>query len=279
MGLSNIGDAILMSPVIAQLHARFPQAHLTLLVGERARAVFERDPRIHRLVCMEEFDGILGRLRLVPFVWQVRPDLLVDLRQTILPVLWKPWRAWRYVWPVPRGVRHMRQRHLLRLARQLGGRSNGIAAGASDGQSAIWISPEEQRSIDQLLTRWGLDPTKRLVVVSPGARSHIKRWDAERFAKLADRLIEQTNSEVILTGEPDEASVITEVCNAMRRRAHNAVGQTTIRQLAALLERAALVITNDSAALQTASRSSESDGSDRKSPRRPIRLPARNPPE
>lgn len=39
---------------------------------------------------------------------------------------------------------------------------------------------------------------------------------------------------------------------AMRGRAHSAVGSTTIRQLGALMERAGLVITNDSAALHVA---------------------------
>ena len=63
IGPSNIGDAILVSPVVARLSAAYPQASLTLLVGRRAQAVFTHDPRIAQLWCMEEFHG-LGRLRL-----------------------------------------------------------------------------------------------------------------------------------------------------------------------------------------------------------------------
>ena len=107
--------------------------------------------------------------------------------------------------------------------------------------------------MDQLLKRWRLDTAKPLVVICPGARSHIKRWTAEGFAALADRLIAQANASVIFCGEPDEEAVVEEVVASMRQTAHNAVGLTTIRQAGALMQRAALVITNDSASLHLAS--------------------------
>jgi lipopolysaccharide heptosyltransferase II len=86
----------------------------------------------------------------------------------------------------------------------------------------------------------------------PGARSHIKRWSGERFAAVADRLVEELSVEIVVTGEPDEAPLVEDVLKAMRHRAHNGVGQTTIQQLAALMQRARLVITNDSASLHLA---------------------------
>ena len=119
IGLSNVGDGVLMSPVVHQVHQAFPEAHLTLLVGERARAVFEGDPRIHRLVSYEEFDGFVGRWRLVRWLWRQHPDVVVDLRQTILPLLWRPWRASAYFWPIPRRIVHMQDRHLWRMKRQV----------------------------------------------------------------------------------------------------------------------------------------------------------------
>ena len=251
IGLSNIGDAVLMTPVIARLHQAFPDAEVTLLAGERARAVFADDPRVHRVVVMEAFGGLIGRLRLAGWVWSLRPDLLIDLRHTILPLLWRPWRAVRYYQPIPRRITHMRDRHLWKLDRALGSRltvqDNGLQS-----LSSLWIAPEDRAAVDALLRRWSVDPAKPLVLMSPGARSHTKRWYADRFAALADRLIEDARAEVILTGEPDEAPVIREVLGAMRHRAHSAVGSTTIRQLGALMERAGLVITNDSAALHVA---------------------------
>ena len=57
---------------------------------------------------------------------------------------------------------------------------------------------------------------------------------------------------VVFSGEPDEAPLIEEIRTGMRHPAHNAAGRTTLTQLAALMQRASLVITNDSAALHLA---------------------------
>ena len=252
IGLSNIGDAILMSPVVERLHTLYPSAHLTLLVGERARALFVNDPRVHRLWCMDEFAGLTGRLRLVRAVWQMRPDMLVDLRTTLLPLVWRPWRILRSVRPLPRTVTHMRERHLWRLSRQLSHLATWPLGHPSDGQTSLWISQQETADVDRLVSRWGLDSARRVIVICPGARSHIKRWSAEGFASVADRLIEEAEAEVVFTGEPDEAPLIEEILRTMRHRAHNAAGSTTIQQLAALMQRARLVITNDSASLHLA---------------------------
>jgi len=247
IGLSNVGDAVLMSPVIERLSARYPQAHLTLFVGERAHALFMNDPRIHRLVLLEEFAGRLGRLRLARFAFKAHPDLLIDLRQTVLPFILRPWRTLRYFWPIPRAVRHMRDRHLWRLKTQ----DPNSSAQERDG-SSIWLGPEDRGAAERLLARWHVDAKRRLVLICPGARSHIKRWSAEGFARLADRLIDEAQVEVVFTGEPDEASLVREILDTMHHQAHNAVGTTTIRQLAALITHCHLVITNDSASLHLA---------------------------
>lgn len=248
IGLSNIGDAILMSPVIERLHRGYPHARLTLLIGERARGVFVHDPRIHQLVCLEDEGGWMAYVRLWQLLWTTHPDLIVDLRTTILPLLWRPWRILRYFWPVPRHVTHMRARHLWKLLRQ----APSLRLAPEENGCAVWVAPEERTAAEQLMRRWGLDPAKPLVLVCPGARSHIKRWDAEPFAQLADRLIEELGVELIFAGEPDEAPIIAQILTTMRHRAHNAVGHTTIRHLAALMQRARLVMTNDSAALHLA---------------------------
>ncbi|MBI3323700.1 MAG: glycosyltransferase family 9 protein [Candidatus Omnitrophica bacterium] len=262
IGLSNIGDAILMSPVVEELHRRFPDAELALLVGERALPLFQDDPRVDQLLCAEEFHGALGRLRMVALVWRLRPGLLIDLRQTMLPLVWKPWRCLRYFRPVPKSVAHTRDRHLWRLKTQLGMWKVESGKWKVDAsfppstfhlpQSPIWISAQDRAHVEGLLRRWGVPADRPLVVICPGARSHIKRWMADRFAQVADRLIEERRVAVLFSGEPDEGPMIEEILLAMRHRAYSAVGSITIRQLGALMEHAALVITNDSASLHMA---------------------------
>jgi len=62
IGPSNIGDAILTTDVILAVRRRFPEAHLALVVGERATPLFVGDPRIQTLMDTAAFDTPLGRV-------------------------------------------------------------------------------------------------------------------------------------------------------------------------------------------------------------------------
>ncbi|MDP3703435.1 MAG: glycosyltransferase family 9 protein [Candidatus Omnitrophota bacterium] len=248
IGPSNIGDAILAGGVVAAVRAQHPDAHLTLVVGERAQALFAGDPRIQTLVNADAFSSPVGRLRLAWSLWRYQPQVIVDLRHTLYPLLLAPFTFWRFLRQPPKDLQHMRERHLWKLRTQV-----PATAESASSNGALWVSPKDTAHVEQLLKRWRLDTATPLVVICPGARSHIKRWTAEGFAALADRLITEASTQVVFSGEPDEEAVVEEVMTAMRQPAHSAVGLTTIRQAAALMQRARLVITNDSASLHLAS--------------------------
>jgi ADP-heptose:LPS heptosyltransferase len=289
IGPSNVGDAILMSEVIAALRQRYPAAHLTLAVGARAQAVFLEDPRVQALVDLDRFDSLMGKLRLAQAFWRYRPRRVVDLRHTAFPLLLAPLRSWRYLRRPPRRLRHQRDRYLWQLMTQVpevalparssgaepqtlttpagqgrpprvwgdGRPSEGALRAGQEGSpadgSSLWVSPKDAAQVETLWRRWGLDGSRRLVIVCPGARSHIKRWTPEGFARVADRLIQEVGVDVVVAGEPDEQGIVEEILGLMEHQAHSAVGLTTIRQLGALMRRASLVLTNDSAALHLAS--------------------------
>lgn len=248
IGPSNVGDGILASPVVERLRAAYPAAHLTLVVGDRAAAVFAEDPRVQALVNTDLYDSALGRCQLTLMFLRYRPHVVVDLRHTFYPLLLKPWAAWRYLRQPPKSVEHMRDRHLWKLAMQA-----PRTRKAAPGPEPLRFTARDVQHAETLWKRWGFDGGTPVVVMVPGARCHTKRWPAERFAEVADRLIRDAGVRVILSGEPEEKPVIEEVQRGMRERAHTSIGLTTIRQLGLLMRRARLVITNDSAALHLAS--------------------------
>lgn len=252
IGLSNIGDAILSCDVVDALARRYPQAHVTLVVGARAKPLFVDDPRIHTLVDADAFDTPFGRLRLALALWRYRPHVVVDLRRTIYPLLLKPLAAWRYLRRAPARLGHMRERHRWTLQAHAPDAAPMLRVDGAESHGAVWISPHDLAHVESLWRRWRLREEEPFVLIAPGARSHIKRWTAEGFAQVADRLIAEGDT-VIFSGEPEEEPIIEEIMSLMRRRAHSAVGLVTIRQLGALMQRARLVVTNDSGALHLAS--------------------------
>lgn len=254
IGPSNIGDAILASDVVAMVSHAFSEAHVTLAVGERATAVFAGDPRVHSLVDLDQFSTLRGRLRLLWALWRYRPHIVVDLRHTLYPLLLKPLSAWRYARQPPARIAHMRERHLWKLRAQVPSMaSTWRADGGRTSPSALWCSAADTSKVETLWRRWQLDPSTPLVLICPGARGHLKRWAVEGFAQVADRLIAAGRAHVMFAGEPDEEMIVHDIQGLMTQRAPSAVGLTTIRQLGVLMQRAGLVITNDSAALHCAS--------------------------
>jgi ADP-heptose:LPS heptosyltransferase len=94
----------------------------------------------------------------------------------------------------------------------------------------------------------GLAPSQGLdgpyVVVHPGASVPEHRWPPDRFAAVADHLAGQ-GLQIVLTGGAEEAPVTLSVQRQMRAPAINLTGRTSLGTLAALLERAALLVSND----------------------------------
>jgi ADP-heptose:LPS heptosyltransferase len=82
-------------------------------------------------------------------------------------------------------------------------------------------------------------------IVHPGAQLPSRRWSPARFAAVADALAGQ-GLRVVVTGTRDEAGLARAVCAAMRGAAVDLCGRTTsVWTLGALVERAAIVVAND----------------------------------
>jgi ADP-heptose:LPS heptosyltransferase len=93
-----------------------------------------------------------------------------------------------------------------------------------------------------------------LVLIHPGSGDNFpgRRWPPERFGRLADALVESHGARVVVTGAPSEAPVTAEVRSAARRSILDAAGEFTIRELVALVERADLLCSNDTAPVHIA---------------------------
>jgi len=91
-------------------------------------------------------------------------------------------------------------------------------------------------------------------VLAPTSRWSSKRWPADRFAQLANHLLESGFERIALVGGKDERSQIEPLLELARSNDHilNLVGQTTVGGLMAVIAGASLVIANDSAALHMA---------------------------
>ncbi len=96
---------------------------------------------------------------------------------------------------------------------------------------------------------------ERYVVVHPGSARIEKFWPAERWARVIDDLSESIGLPTVVTGGPwkVEAEHLTEVARLSKQGFCNLAGKTSLTCMAAVLARASLAITVDTAALHLAS--------------------------
>jgi heptosyltransferase-2 len=86
----------------------------------------------------------------------------------------------------------------------------------------------------------------------PGSQWGTKRWPAERFAVLIERLMEAPRTAVVLFGGPQDRPVARAITAACRSPVVDLVGKTTLQELPAYLERCAVVVSNDTGPMHIA---------------------------
>lgn len=84
-----------------------------------------------------------------------------------------------------------------------------------------------------------------MVVIHTGSDWACQQWLPERWAVVADRLIERYGAEVVFTGLAEEAEYVDDIRSRMRHRSLSLTGKTTVGELTDLLTRAALCVCVD----------------------------------
>jgi lipopolysaccharide heptosyltransferase I len=117
-----------------------------------------------------------------------------------------------------------------------------------DGAPAFDIAiPEEARS-------WAakVAPESPFVVVNPNARWATKRWPIANFAALSKEIYRRSGALSVIVGGSDDVERGEELARLIGPPATNLTGSGGLGRLAAVLQRALLMITNDSGPMHLA---------------------------
>jgi len=243
--LSNIGDVILTLPVLDSLREKFPEAKITVMVGLRPKELFENNPNINSVIVYNKYSKLKEKIKLFCKLKQERFDMLVDLRNSFfgvfLPVKYKT----SFFSVISKDIKHMKERHLYKI--------KNLNVPVHSVNIPLYISPRDEEYINEILKENGITDKDKIVIVSCGARSHIKRWPQDKFIDLISNLIEEFKARVILVGDKDDIPIAKYIVQHSRFPLIDLSGKTSIMQLGCLLKKAGCVITNDSAVLHLAS--------------------------
>ncbi len=106
---------------------------------------------------------------------------------------------------------------------------------------------------ERLLAGNGIVRNRPVVGVNPGAFfGSAKRWFADRYAALADLLIQRLDAQILIFGSREEKRLADEIRELMRYRPVVLAGATDLPSLMALISSCNLLITNDSGPMHLA---------------------------
>lgn len=245
--LSNFGDVILTTPVIMALARKYPGAQITVVVGPRARSVLQRSPDIHKIVIYDKKAPFLEKLKFIAELRKSKYDRVVDLRNTVIPFL----VSCKKRTPLFRAFTkiNMRDRHLEMLGTVEG---DGLLFAEKKGACPL-ISPfhffnkEDEMFAMRALEVAKIPEKSGWILVAPGAASERKRWPAMYFKEVIRTLHERTGKRVLLVGTLDERPVAEGLAAELHGIAGVLCGDLIFSETAAVVAKASLVISNDSA--------------------------------
>ncbi len=103
----------------------------------------------------------------------------------------------------------------------------------------------EQGEVAQLLGQQGIGPSTPLLAVHPWTSNPIKRWPIDRYRAVVQLAAKQLPCAVVLIGGPEERAGASAILRDGIPAA-DLIGRLTLRQLAGLLQRSRLLLSNDS---------------------------------
>jgi ADP-heptose:LPS heptosyltransferase len=273
--LCRLGDILQTTPMLRGLRRMHPDAHITLMVLDGFRhapipgrlydelSVFPLD----RLAASTEADwrGAIGEVRAFvaglgeqPYdvVLNLTGSTLANLLCALLPsrevrgglvardrtrIVRHPWMTYFWSSLVARSYGAVNLVDLFRWVAEVPIDSGGLE---------IEVPSEAHGSADRWLRVRGWSGAP-LVALQLGASDERKRWPPEQFAAMAD-LLPESAGPLVFVGAASERPLVERALARLRRPALNAVGETSVVELAALLTRARLLVTNDTGTMHVA---------------------------
>jgi lipopolysaccharide heptosyltransferase II len=110
----------------------------------------------------------------------------------------------------------------------------------------IAIPDRARQHAEACLEACGLGETRDWVVIHPGCSAPSRRYPPESYAEVARRLVQDHGLRVVFTGDPSEREAVDAIRRGMAGApAISLAGELGLAELAALIERAPLLIANN----------------------------------
>ena len=244
--LAPLGETVLTTPVIRALRQHFREAHIAYMVAPTREDLVSANPHLNEV--------LIYHASVPKLIYQIarrKFQMVVILQPTFRLVLHTflariPFRVGFETntggkkllsLAVPNNTSQHETQRYLDVIRALG-------VEVIDDEPEVFVDSAGVAWVNKFLENRNLDDSKPIIGLNPGAATAYRRWHAANFAVLGDRLHEIYDAHIVITTGPREGELANQVA-AQMSYSPVIVNQITPMQLAALLQRCDLYISND----------------------------------
>ncbi|MBU1727602.1 MAG: lipopolysaccharide heptosyltransferase II [Candidatus Omnitrophica bacterium] len=259
-----IGDVLLSTPVIKAMRKACPNAFIAMMVSPYALDIVEGNPYLDQVIIYDKDEKHKSWVRSIKFTLNLKKKKF-DLALVLHPI--NRVHLITFFAGIPHRIGYGKKMGFLlskkfQHSKQLGEKHEleysldlvrYLGIEPSDLDLFMPIKKESEKLVDDLFVREGIAGSDRLLAIHPGASCPSKIWPNQRFAEVADSLAKEYGFKVLVVAGPKDMTLAQSVVGNMKAPVVNLAGRTSVSELASVLKRCTLFISNDSGPVHIAS--------------------------
>ncbi len=257
--LRRIGDVLLTTPALRYLKENIPGVEIDMLVEKNCAPALKLNPDLNDVLIYDKSQALKEIRRVRARHYDAVLDFMNNPRTAYLTFL--SGARWRVGWrhgvrrvfyniavPIPLEPEYVPKRKI-RLVKYWMTKAGIVPKSDVSFRPSLFLSSDEKMFSEHWMNAENVNP-KGYVVLAPAHRHPIRAWRKEGFRAVALRLREEWGKPVYLAWGPGEEEWMKEVQGEFSSEI-KLLPLTSLREMAAIFQNAALVITNDSGAMHT----------------------------
>ncbi|CCB87493.1 MULTISPECIES: lipopolysaccharide heptosyltransferase II [Parachlamydia] len=261
-----LGDLVMATPILADLRHKWPESKITVMCQANVAPLLKNDPHIDEVFSYHRPSGWIHRSQHLAIIEKLRQGEY-DLGLLLTNSFSSAWWFWRgkvqnrigfegnlrrfllqkaVPFPINRESQHLVITYKMLLL--------PLGIPVSNTVPKLYVTNQEKNNALEILSRNGLDSSQQILIgINPGAAyGSAKCWLPERFIAVTKRLLEDPKVTILYFGDQAGASLVHQICQHFPERVLNMAGKTSIRELMALMQECAVILTNDSGPMHMA---------------------------
>jgi len=256
-----LGDTLFATPFIRAVREKYPKAHIAILTHPRCCKMLEGNPNIDEIIIYDEkkqHRNLLGKFSIISYLRSKKFDAAFILKKSLSKTLLLLFSK------IPRRIGYGSKRAGFLLTEKAGkpdkelhkveyflNLAKAVGIETKNKNYEILISDNDMEEGEKILNGAGIKD-KGFIALNAGGNWDLKRWPAENFAELGDKIFEKLGAAIILTGAEKDIVLAENIAGLMKHKPLILCGKTTLKTLGAIFKKAICVISNDSGPMHLA---------------------------